>query len=87
MDRFNPKFPDCFRCRASSIGVAFAGGKDYFHSQTIKEGQERTLREGRANGYDPVPAWTKTNYGAASISHEAKLAKAITPKTESTVTV
>lgn len=75
-DRFNPKFPQCFRCRAAGISVTFAGGKQVFHSQTDREGQERTIREAKANGYDVVPVG-KGTYGGFAGSQGTKLASAL----------
>lgn len=77
-DRYNSKFADCFRCRARTVSVSFAGGKEIFHSQTVKEGQDRTVREAKANGYDPVPAWTSTYAGFAG-SQATKLAPLLEP--------
>lgn len=56
-DRFNPSFPECFRCRSQSVAVSFGvRGKAQFHDITIKEYNDRQVREARANGLDPVPA-------------------------------
>lgn len=77
-DRFNGRDPECFKCRASSISVTFAGGKQVFHDQTDKQGQERTIREGKMNGLDPVPVGKGTYSGFAG-SQASKLASSLTP--------
>lgn len=61
-DRFNGKHPQCFRCRSKGIGVTFSGGREVFHARTDRQAQQRTIREAAANGYEAVPAWTKTDY-------------------------
>lgn len=63
-DRFNPKFPDCFRCRAAGVSFTYGvGGKEakqQFHDTTIKEFNDRQIREAKANGIDAVPVHTAT---------------------------
>lgn len=53
-DRFGDH-SECFKCRIAGIGFTYGGGRAVFHGQTVKEGQDRTIAQGRANGYDPVP--------------------------------
>jgi hypothetical protein len=63
---FNPECGSptvCFRCRVTSVGIGFNGNREFFHNDTVKAFQERTVREGRANGLDPIPAWHNTNTG------------------------
>ena len=79
-DRFNGVHPECFKCRVSGLGIAFQGGKEYFHGATTKERQTKAISEARANGYDPVPAWTKTDY-AGPVGSFKKLESAVAPKT------
>jgi hypothetical protein len=79
-DRFNPDCASpntCFKCRSSSVSLGFGGFRTQFHNHTIKEGQDRAMREARANGHDPVPAW-HTSYTAGGIAgHDAKLKAAL----------
>jgi len=43
------------------VSVGFGNrGKQQFHDVTIKEFNDRQIREARANGLDPVPAHTAT---------------------------
>ena len=75
-DRFNPtcSSPDwCFKCRASGLSVAFAGGKDYFHDATVKERTTQAVSEARANGLDPVPAHVGKAYGGTSAAELKKI--------------
>lgn len=68
-DRFNPECNAptwCFRCRASGLSVAFAGGKQYFHDETDAARQRVAIAEAKAAGFDPVPAETGKAYNAAS---------------------
>jgi hypothetical protein len=62
-DRFNNRHPDCFRCRAGSLSVAFAGGRSQFHDQTHKEYVTQVKTEAKRNGYDVVPVGRGTFYG------------------------
>lgn len=69
LDRFNlecnaPTW--CFRCRASGLSVAFAGGKQYFHDETDAARQRVAIGEARAAGFDPIPAETGKAFNAAS---------------------
>lgn len=58
-DRFIAKSADCFRCRAQSLQFNYGSrGRDNFHGHTVKEFNDRQVREARANGLDPVPART-----------------------------
>lgn len=81
-DRFNGKHLECFRCRSKGIGVTFSGGKEVFHARTDRQAQERTIREAKANGYEAIPAWTRTDY-APSAAGMAKIAAHQTAKTSS----
>lgn len=68
--RFNPECGSpltCFRCRVSSVSLGFGGHQESFHNDTIRAFQERTVREGRANGLDPQ---LKTNHGAGPTSSQ-----------------
>ena len=77
-DRFNRDCvnPDtCFKCRAAGIGVTYGyRGRQNFHATTIKESNDITLRDARANGFDPVPVSTKASHGGA---HMTKLKAAL----------
>lgn len=60
-DRFIEKSDDCFKCRAASIQFNYGPrGKAQFHDITVKEYNDRQIREARANGLDPVPVHTAT---------------------------
>lgn len=62
-DKFNPESftPEvCFRCRISSVKIGFGGHREAFHGDTlvggtIKSDNESTVKQARANGFDPVP--------------------------------
>lgn len=74
-DRFNLSSLSptiCFRCRASSLNVGFAGGKQYFHDDTDKRRQDRAVSEAAANGYEAVPVRT-TGLGAGTGASMEKL--------------
>lgn len=62
-DRFNDRHPDCFKCRAGSLNVAFAGGRQQFHDQTHKEYVTQLTTEAKRNGYDAVPVGKPAFYG------------------------
>ena len=55
--------PDaCFGCKArhwrqnpGSLGVAYRGGRDFFHDTTIKESVDENLRLAKANGREVEP--------------------------------
>lgn len=78
-DRFLPQFTQCFKCRIQNLAFSFGTGgregKQMFHDMNTKEQQDRTIREARANGLDPIPAWTKSHYGAPTLSAEKKTAQ------------
>lgn len=61
-----PSPETCFKCRVSSVSVGFGGNREFFHNDTLKGFQERTVKEGRANGLDPVPAWHTTGTGTTA---------------------
>jgi len=84
-DRFNAKFPDCFQCRARTLRVAFAGGKAQFHGTTIKESNEKQIKEARAAGFDPVPVGYRT-FAGGTASGAGKLKDALVPKSVSAET-
>jgi hypothetical protein len=56
VDRFNGVDPECFRCRAKTIGVSFGpAGKAFWHGTTVKEYRDNTIKQAVSNGLDPVP--------------------------------
>lgn len=66
-DRFNGVHPQCFKCRVSGLNVSFGpAGKKIWHNMTTKEWNDRTIREAKANGLDPVPVHTAGVSVAAS---------------------
>lgn len=83
-DRYTEPFKQCFKCRIQGVGFSFGTGgregKKLFHAMTDKEQQDRTIREAKANGLDPIPAWTKTHYAAPTAAFEAKTAAATATK-------
>jgi hypothetical protein len=79
LESFSPE--TCFRCRVESVDIGFGGFRDAFHGDTlvggtIKSDNEHTINEGRANGYDPVPA--KAPNPGVSGSELARLKKTLT---------
>ena len=59
----------CFKCRVSTINLGFGGHRESFHNETIKEFRDKTVKEGRANGLDPVPV---TNFGSGPNGSQLK---------------
>lgn len=56
-DRFNGRHAECFKCRAGTVGVSFGNiGRQVFHDTTVKEFNDRQVREAKKNGMDVVPA-------------------------------
>ena len=56
----------CFKCHIGGLSFAFRGpqgGKESFHSDTIKEVQDETVRSAAAQGRTVRPK-TKVYYGA-----------------------
>jgi hypothetical protein len=67
LDRFNDRDPECFRCRARSVGVSFGpAGKAFWHGTTVKEYRDKTISQAVANGLDPVPVHSASVPMAAS---------------------
>jgi hypothetical protein len=49
----------CFGCHIKGIRLGFKHGQEDFHGPTIKERQDKTIAEARANGLNPEPVGTK----------------------------
>src|SRR4051812_32469104 len=58
-DRYIAKSASCFRCRAQSLQFNYGTRqREGFHDHTIKEFNDRQVREAAANGIEAVPART-----------------------------
>lgn len=84
-DRFNGKDPECFRCRARTVAVAWGPmGKSFWHDTTTKEFTEKTVNQARANGLDPVPVHSASVHAAGGTMRKLEAAaRTASPKTES----
>ena len=49
----------CFGCHIKGIRLGFKHGQEEFHGPTIKERQDKTIADARANGLNPEPVGTK----------------------------
>ena len=84
-NRFNGKDPECFRCRARTVGIAWGpAGKSFWHDTTTKEYGEKTMARARANGLDPVPLHSAGVSAAGSTMRKLEVA-AQSPKVVSPV--
>ena len=62
LESFSPE--TCFHCRVQGVKLGIPGkaqDQDLWRHSTLAEQQRTTVEEGRANGLDPVPAWTTTS--------------------------
>jgi len=66
-DRFNGIHPECFKCRVANLSVSFGpAGKEFWHGTTTKEYAEKTVRQAKANGLDPVPVHSASVHASAA---------------------
>lgn len=79
-DRFNGKDPECFKCRAKTIGIAWGpAGKAFWHGTTNREYADKTIKQAVANGLDPIPVHSASVPVAAGTMK--KLENQLQPKT------
>jgi hypothetical protein len=79
-DRFNGVSAYCFKCRIATLEFSYGPRqKAGFHDHTLKEFNDRQIREARANGLDPQPVHTKST-AVPSAGGFDKLSKALAPK-------
>jgi hypothetical protein len=59
-DAYPPRRLICFKCHLKGIRLGFRHGKEDFHGPTIRERQQKIVREAEAKGITAVPA---SDYG------------------------
>ena len=51
--------PVCFGCHVKTVRLGFTYGQEDFHGPTIKERQEKTVRDAKINGYNAEPVGSR----------------------------